>query len=192
VSPSVNSGVPRPVNTVARDSGVPRLLESRRSLGKKKRNPTSSGRTMSSKQRPIKSKSSSSPVAVSTLARHESAPVTVAPPLADVPMKSPELKRLRKTSSELSGQSPPSGGIFREEDKLVKAHREHIDQYMLLIKQDMKLLKKIRPFYDCGYPGLREGDEDAHSTESQINRRTVEHLVKFSKPQWYCGPARIA
>jgi len=150
MAPTVNSGVPRPVKTVARDSGVPRPVntiarKSRHSLGKKKRNPTDSGRMKSSKQRPIKSKSSSSPAAVSILSRHslESPPVTVAPPLAGVAMKSPELKRLRTTSSELSGQSPPSGGIFHEEDKLVKAHREHIDQYMLLIKQDMKLLKNF-------------------------------------------------
>jgi len=148
-SPSIDSGVPRPVNTIARESGVPRPVNTiarkpRRSMGKKKRNPTDSGRKTSSKQRSLLSQASSSPVRE----RHpnDSAPITAAPPLADVAMKPPQLKRLRTNSSEIkgsSGKSPPPGGLFHEEDKLVKAHREHIDQYMLLIKQDMQLLKNF-------------------------------------------------
>jgi len=150
-SPPLDSGVPRPVNTIS--SGVPRPVNSisrkpRRSKGKKKRNPIETGRKATSKQRSMLSQPNPSPVTGSILERHpaESAPVTAAPPLADVAMKPPQLKRLKTNSSELSvssGQSPPPGGLFHEEDKLVKAHREHIDQYMLLIKQDMQLLKNF-------------------------------------------------
>jgi len=74
----------------------------------------------------------------------QSAPVTMAPPFVDT-IKPPQVKKLKtlsRTSSESSGQTT-SSMLFQEEDKLVKAHRHHIDEYMVLIKQDMQLLKNF-------------------------------------------------
>jgi len=67
-----------------------------------------------------------------------SAPITLAPVLVD----SPEPKKLQSFRKPSSDSTPPSG-LFHEEDKLVKAHRHHIDEYMVLIKQDMQLLKNF-------------------------------------------------
>jgi len=136
------------------DAGIPRSLSStvrkpRRLVGKKKRNPPESNRKMSSTRKPMLRQSCSSPGSSSVRHQVEAAPVTAAPPLADVAdvaMKPPQLKRLKTNSTDRSSslaRSPPPNGLFHEEDKLVKAHREHIDQYMLLIKQDMQLLKSF-------------------------------------------------
>jgi len=135
------------------DSGVPRSISNtvrkpRRLIGKKKRNPSESNRKTGSTRKPMLRQASSSPDTSSAQHQVEAAPVSVAPPLADVAdvaMKPPQLKRLKTNSSERSSvaRSPPPNGLFHEEDKLVKAHREHIDQYMLLIKQDMQLLKSF-------------------------------------------------
>jgi len=136
------------------DSGIPRSISNtvrkpRRLIGKKKRNPTEPNRKMGSIRKPMLRQASSSPGTRSVRHQVEAAPVTAAPPLADVAdvaMKPPQLKRLKTNSTERSSslaRSPPPNGLFHEEDKLVKAHREHIDQYMLLIKQDMQLLKSF-------------------------------------------------
>merc|ERR1719233_1800427 len=104
---------------------------------------------MSSSRKPMLRQSSSSPSTTSIRHPVDVASVSLTPGLADVAdvaMKPPQLKRLKTNSTERSSssaRSPPPGGLFHEEDKLVKAHREHIDQYMLLIKQDMKLLKNF-------------------------------------------------
>jgi len=135
------------------DSGVPRSISNtvrkpRRLIGKKKRNPSEPNRKISSTRKPMLRQASLSPD-TNSLRQVEAAPVSIAPPLADVAdvaMKPPQLKRLKTNSSERSSsvaRSPPPNGLFHEEDKLVKAHREHIDQYMLLIKQDMQLLKSF-------------------------------------------------
>jgi len=66
------------------------------------------------------------------------APVTIAPPLDDT---------LRERQRSRTKQQPPasanSSGVFKEEDQLVQAHRSHIDEYMVLIKEDMQLLKNF-------------------------------------------------
>jgi len=140
---TLDSGLPRPVNNTVRK---PRRLIGNK---KKKRNPSDSSRKMSSTWKPMLRQASSSPDTSSVRHQVEAAPVSVAPPLADVAdiaMKPPQLKRLKTNSSDRStslARSPPPNGLFHEEDKLVKAHREHIDQYMLLIKQDMQLLKSF-------------------------------------------------
>jgi len=125
------------------------VRKTRRLTSKKKRNPSETNRKISSTMKPISRQVSSSPDTSSLRRPVEAAPVSAAPPLADisdVTMKPPRLKRLKTNSTERStssARSPPPGGLFHEEDKLVKAHREHIDEYMLLIKQDMKLLKSF-------------------------------------------------
>merc|ERR1719233_617001 len=104
---------------------------------------------MSSSRKPMLRQCSSSPSTRSIRHPIDAAPFSSTPRLADgadVAMKPPQLKRLKTNSTERSSssaRSPPPGGLFHEEDKLVKAHREHIDQYMLLIKQDMQLLKNF-------------------------------------------------
>jgi len=137
------------------DSRIPRSLNNtvrkpRRFIDKKKRNTSESNRRMSSSRKPMLRQSSSSPSTRSISHPVDAARVSLTPQpadVADVAMKPPQLKRLKTNSTERSSSSarspPPPGGLFHEEDKLVKAHREHIDQYMLLIKQDMKLLKNF-------------------------------------------------
>jgi len=154
------SRIAPPVSRLSDATRSPSTLYSRKSIsntvrkprrvnGKKKRNPSVINKKMSSKRKPMLRQASSSPDTSSVRHPVEATPVSAAPPLADiadVTMKSPKLKRLRTNSTQGStslAKSPPPGGLFHEEDKLVKAHREHIDQYMLLIKQDMQLLKSF-------------------------------------------------
>jgi len=139
---------------VTLDSGATRSISNSirmpgRLTGKKKRNPSVASPKMSFTRKPKLRQASSSPGIRSVRDPVEAAKLSTAPPLADVAdvaMKPPQLKRLKTNSTEWSASSartPPPGGLFHEEDKLVKAHREHIDQYMLLIKQDMQLLKSF-------------------------------------------------
>merc|ERR1719233_56377 len=51
---------------------------------------------------------------------------------------------------------------FRAEDNLVKAHRNHIDECMVLVKRDMQLLKEF--------------DRMSVNTENYV--RTLTHLLK--------------
>jgi len=128
--PGNDSRIPRPGNRT----------RTRRSTTKM-RNATETGTKTSRKMKTGSRQPNYSPANPSVRHPIQSAPVSMAPPLVDS-MKQPQLKK-PKTLLKPSSDSTPPSGLFHEEDKLVKAHRHHIDEYMVLIKQDMQLLKNF-------------------------------------------------
>jgi len=141
----------------ARRSGSKQTTTSRPSS--KRNEPTNTGRRQDtgltrSKQSSAKLSSKSSAKRRANEAKHR--PVEQPPPGIT---RAPPLE---ETGEFADQEMLVSTDDFRAEDNLVKAHRNHIDECMVLVKRDMQLLKEF--------------DRMSVNTENYV--RTLTHLLK--------------
>jgi len=134
-NPEVSEPSPSPSRNDFRIFGSGITSRNRRTK-MKRRKASEPGKKTSRKTRTLSHQPTSSTFKAKSPKGHaiHSAPITLAPVLIDSP---------EKTFTKPSSDTAPPSGLFHEEDKLVKAHRHHIDEYMVLIKQDMQLLKNF-------------------------------------------------